>query len=127
MAKGNLPKLHSDFSVDCVIFGFDDEELKVLLVERNEPPFKSWKAIPGNLVFVQENIVDAAERVLYELTGLRNIFLEQFYSFGSIDRHPQGRVITVAYYSIIKRNDNGLHPVSGYAKTAYWRPADRIP
>ncbi|MBP9883648.1 MAG: NUDIX hydrolase [Chitinophagales bacterium] len=127
MAKGNLPKLHSDFSVDCVIFGFDDEELKVLLVERNEPPFKSWKAIPGNLVFDQENIDDAAERVLYELTGLRNIFLEQFYSFGSIDRHPQGRVITVAYYSIIKRNDNGLHPVSGYAKTAYWWPADRIP
>ena len=76
MAKTQLPKLHSDFSVDCVIFGFDEGELKVLLVERNEPPFKEWKAIPGNLVYDVEDIDEAAARVLYELTGLKNIFLE---------------------------------------------------
>lgn len=127
MAKVKLPKLHSDFSVDCVIFGFDEGELKVLLVERNEPPYKEWKAIPGNLVYDTEDIDGAAKRVLYELTGLKDIFLEQFYSFGKIDRHPQGRVITVAYYSIIKRTDNGLHPVSGYTRKAFWWPADKIP
>jgi 8-oxo-dGTP diphosphatase len=127
MAKAKLPKLHSDFSVDCVIFGFDDGELKVLLVERNEQPFKEWKAIPGNLVYDIEDIDEAAQRVLYELTGLKNIFLEQFYSFGKIDRHPQGRVITVAYYSIIKRTDNGLHPVTSYTRKAFWWPADKIP
>lgn len=126
-SKHRLPKLHSDFSVDCVIFGFDEQELKVLLVERNQPPYEGWKAIPGNLVYDTEDIDEAAARVLYELTGLKNIFLEQFYSFGKIDRHPQGRVITVAYYSIIKRTVNGLHPVSGYTKNAYWWPADKIP
>ncbi len=126
-SKHRLPKLHSDFSVDCVIFGFDEQELKVLLVERNQPPYEGWKAIPGNLVYDTEDIDEAAARVLYELTGLKNIFLEQFYSFGKIDRHPQGRVITVAYYSIIKRTVNGLHPVSSYTKNAYWWPADKIP
>jgi len=127
MAKFRLPKLHSDFSVDCVIFGFDEGELKVLLVERNEPPYEGWIAIPGNLVYDHEDIHEAAARVLYELTGLKNIFLEQFYSFGEIDRHPQGRVITVAYYSIIKSSVNGLHPVSGYTRKAFWCPADKIP
>jgi 8-oxo-dGTP diphosphatase len=127
MAKVRLPKLHSDFSVDCVIFGFDEGELKILLVERNEPPYEGWKALPGNLVFDNEDIDSAAQRVLYELTGLKNIFMEQFYSFGKIDRHPQGRVITVAYYSIIKRTVNGLHPVSGYTRKAFWWPADKIP
>lgn len=99
----------------------------MLLVERNQPPFEGWKAIPGNLVYDSEDIDEAAARVLYELTGLKNIFLEQFYSFGKIDRHPQGRVITVAYYSIIKRTDNGLYPISGYTKKAFWWPADKIP
>ena len=127
MANAKLPRLHSDFSVDCVIFGFDEGELKVLLVERNERPYKGWKAIPGNLVYDTEDIDEAAERVLYELTGLKDIFLEQYYSFGRIDRHPQGRVITVAYYSIIKRTDNGLHPVTSYTKKAFWWPADSIP
>jgi len=127
MAKFRLPKLHSDFSVDCVIFGFDDGELKILLVERNEPPFEGWKAIPGNLVFDSEDIDSAAQRVLHELTGLKNIFMEQFYSFGKIDRHPQGRVITVAYYSIIKRTENGLHPISGYTRKVFWWPAHKIP
>jgi len=125
--KVKLPKLHSDYSVDCVIFGFDEGELKVLLVERNEPPYEGWTAIPGNLGFDNENLDDAAQRILYELTGLKNIFLEQFYSFGKIDRHPQGRVITVAYYSIIKRTMNGLHPITSYMRKAFWCPADKIP
>ena len=127
MAKTKLLKLHSDFSVDCVIFGFDEGELKILLIERNEAPFNGWKAIPGNLVFDNEDIDEAAARILYELTGLRNIYMEQFHTFGRTDRHPQGRVITVAYYSIIKRTDSGLHPVTSFAKKAFWWPADSIP
>src|SRR5262249_54400995 len=127
MAKMKLPKLHSDYSVDCVIFGFDEGELKVLLVERNEPPYEDWIAIPGNLGYDKEDLYQAAQRVLYELTGLKNIFLEQFHTFGSIDRHPQGRVITVAYYSIIKRTMNGLHPVTSYMRKAFWCPAHKIP
>lgn len=125
--RTKLPKLHSDYSVDCVIFGFDEGELKVLLIDRNELPFKGWKAIPGNLVYDTEDLEGAAQRVLYELTGLRNIFMEQCHTFGKIDRHPQGRVLTVAYYSIIRRTGQGLHPVTSFARKAFWWPADKIP
>ena len=127
MTKSKLPKLHSDFSVDCVIFGFDEGELKILLIERNKAPFNGWKAIPGNLVQDNEDLDEAAQRILYELTGLKNIFMEQFHTFGKTDRHPQGRVITVAYYSIIKRTDEGLHPITSFAKKALWWPANSLP
>lgn len=122
-----LKKLHSDFSVDCVVFGFDEGELKILLIDRNEAPFKDWKAIPGNLVGKSEDIDHAASRVLYELTGLKDVYQEQLYTFGKVNRHPQGRVITVAYYSIIRRTEEGLHPMSSFAREAYWWPANDLP
>lgn len=127
MVLQKLPSLHSDFSVDCVIFGFDEGSLKVLLIERNEEPFKKLKAIPGNLAFDNEDIDQAASRVLYELTGLDKVFMEQFYTFGKIDRHPQGRVITVAYYAIIRSTEAGLHPITSYAKKAFWWPITDLP
>ncbi len=120
------PRLKSTFSVDCVIFGVDDGVLKILLIERNEPPFKAWKAIPGNLVRDQEDIDDAAKRILYELTGLKDIYLEQSYTFGRTNRHPQGRVITVSYYSLIQKTDD-IRPVTGFAKTAFWCPVHELP
>lgn len=129
MTRLKLPPLHSDFSVDCVIFGFDIDksELNILLIERNEAPFKNWKAIPGNLAYDNEDIDTAANRVLYELTGLKDVYLDQLYSFGRIDRHPQGRVITVAYYALIKAKSNGLHPVTSFAKKVYWWTAHQLP
>jgi 8-oxo-dGTP diphosphatase len=126
MPSSKLPRLKSTFSVDCVIFGIDEGVLKVLLIERNEPPFKGWKAIPGNLVRDKEDIDAAAERILYELTGLRDIYLEQSYTFGRTNRHPQGRVITVAYYSLIRKTDD-IHPVTGFAKKAFWWPVYELP
>lgn len=125
MSAGKLPRLKSTFSVDCVIFGIDEGVLKILLIERNEAPFKGWKAIPGNLVRDQEDIDAAAERILYELTGLRDIYLEQSYTFGRTNRHPQGRVITVAYYSLIRRTDD-IRPVTGFAKKAFWWPVHEL-
>lgn len=127
MPKNSLPKLHSDFSVDCVIFGFDEGELKVLLIDRNEEPYKSWKAIPGNLAQDHEKLDDAAGRILHDLTGLENVFMEQLYAFGNPDRHPQGRVITIAYYALIKSTTNGLHPVTTFASKAFWWPAYDLP
>lgn len=126
MQAKKLPRLQSTFSVDCVIFGVDEGVLKILLIERNEPPFKGWKAIAGNLVRDQEDIDDAAKRILYELTGLKNIFLEQSYTFGRTNRHPQGRVITVAYYSLIQKTDD-IRPVTNFAKTAFWWPVHELP
>jgi 8-oxo-dGTP diphosphatase len=111
-----------------VIFGFEAGELKILLIERNEEPFKDWLALPGYIVGQDESIDDAAERILYELTGLRDLHMEQFHTFGEVDRHPQGRVITVAYYALIRINgQKELRPVSHYAKKAFWHPVNDLP
>ena len=72
-----LPTFNSVFSIDCVIFGFEAGELKILLIERNEEPFKDWLALPGYIVEQDESIDDAAERILYELTGLRDLHMQQ--------------------------------------------------
>lgn len=123
-----LERFSSVFSVDCVIFGFDGGELKILLIERNEEPFKDWWALPGYLVKQDEGISEAAERILYELTGLRDIFMEQFYTFGDVHRHPQGRVITVAYYAMLRLNGpKELKPVTSFAKKAFWHPVSDLP
>ncbi len=123
-----LPKFDSVFSIDCVIFGFDKGELKVLLIERNEEPFKDCLALPGYLVEQNESIDFAANRILYELTGLKDIFMEQFYTFGEVNRHPQGRVITVAYYAILRLNaTKELKPVTNFAKKAFWHPVANLP
>ena len=123
-----LPKFNSVFSIDCVIFGFDEGELKILLIERNVEPFKDWWALPGYLVEEHDSLDLAAERILYELTGLRDIYMDQFYTFGDVDRHPQGRVITVAYYAMIRLNGpKELKPVTSYAKRAVWIPINDLP
>ena len=123
-----LPQFESVFSIDCLIFGFDEGELKILLIERNEEPFKDLWALPGYLVGNDEAITHAAERILYELTGLRDIFMDQFYVFGEVDRHPQGRVVTVAYYALIRINGvKDLKPVTDYAKSAEWFNINNLP
>jgi 8-oxo-dGTP diphosphatase len=124
----NLVKFDSVFSIDCVIFGFDGSELKILLIERNEEPFKDWYALPGYFVEQDESVDDAAERILYEFTGLRDIYMEQFHTFGEVDRHPQGRVITVAYYATIRLNgEKALESVSPIVKKAFWHPVNKLP
>ena len=123
-----LPKFDSVFSIDCVIFGFDEGELKILLIERNEEPFKNWWALPGYIVEQEESIDHVAERILYELTGLRDIYMDQFYTFGDVNRHPQGRVITVAYYAMIRLNGSKeLKPVTNYASKAVWISVNELP
>lgn len=123
-----LPAFDSIFSIDCVIFGFDRGELKVLLIERNQEPFKDCYALPGYLVEQNESLDAAAERILYELTGLRDIFMEQLHTFGEVNRHPQGRVITVAYFAMLRINGKKeLKPVSNFAKKAFWHPVSSLP
>ena len=95
----------SAFTVDNVIFGFDEGELKVLLILRNEEPFADHWALPGYFVRQNEDLDEAAERVLRETTGLEQVYLEQLHTFGTPQRHPAGRVITVAYYSLVKVAD----------------------
>lgn len=123
-----LTHLQSTFTADCVIFGFEEGELKVLLVERNEYPYKDWWALPGFFVEHSETIDNAVERILYEHTGLRNIFMEQLYTFGDLKRHPQGRVITVAYYALLRlKGQSTLKPHSNYVRQAVWHPVENLP
>jgi 8-oxo-dGTP diphosphatase len=109
----------SAFSVDNVIFGFDGGDLKILLIQRGQQPFYGKWALPGDLVYPNEDLDSAAERVLEQLTGLRGLYLEQVKTFGAVNRHPLGRVITIAYYSLVKISNFRLAP-SSFAATAQW-------
>lgn len=137
--------LNPNVSVDCVVFGFDGEKLKVLLIDRdqllNDPEGDKIYVLPGNLIRDDETLDDAANRVLKELTGLSDLYLEQFRSFGdpnrltraedsawlqSIRAQPEARVITVAYYSLVRADHYELH-ASGFAKEAFWHEIENLP
>lgn len=88
-------------SVDCIIFGFDQKELNLLLLKRNfEPAFGEW-SLMGGFVQKDESIDNAAKRVLTQLTGLENVYMEQVGAFGEIGRDPGERVVSIAYYALI--------------------------
>jgi 8-oxo-dGTP diphosphatase len=113
------------FSVDNVIFGFDGDKLKVLLIKRKEEPFIGDWALPGDLVDPAEDLRHAPQRILKMLTGLEDVFLEQVFTFGKVNRHPKGRVITVAYFSLV--NINKVTPVaSSFAEEVAWHPIVEI-
>lgn len=135
-----------DVSVDCVIFGFDDNQLKVLLIQQKSPEvrsksFKAQKALPGDLVQDEESFDAAAARVLRELTSLEGIYLKQFYAFGDPNRirglkdqewlrmfrtHPERRVVTIGYYSLVKVED--IHPrASSFAGKVQWVDVYKVP
>lgn len=140
--KSTSKTLSENISVDCVVFGFDGNELHVLLIDREDQMknVASAYALPGNLIYDQEDLNQAAERVLNELTGLTNIYLEQFGAFGNPNRikkkedqpwlkavrtNPNARVVTIAYYALIRMSDFKLNP-SSFAKEATWVPLKDI-
>lgn len=88
-------------SVDCIIFGLNEGELSLLLLKRNFEPEKGKWSLMGGFVQNDESVDDAAKRVLKELTGLENVYMEQVGTFGEINRDPGERVISVAYYALI--------------------------
>ena len=92
-------------SVDCIIFGFDDNKLKILIGKRNMDPGRGEWSLYGGFVRNDESLDDAADRTLRELTGLRNIFMRQVGAFGNLDRDPGDRVVSVAYYALINVKD----------------------
>lgn len=95
---------HPFVTVDVLIFTIEDKTLKLVLVKRNLEPFKGGWAIPGGFVRKNESVEEAAKRELFEETNIKNIFLEQLYTFGDLHRDPRGRVISVAYYALIQKN-----------------------
>ncbi len=127
-------------SVDCVIFGYDDEGLKVLLIEQRDPTKEGdaltsiQTALPGDLILQDESLDDAAQRVLYELTRLEGVYMKQFHAFGDPNRvrqpkdqswlqsfrnQPEARVLTVAYYGLVSLHDFTPEPAS-FAGSTKW-------
>jgi len=125
-------KLYSEYrrhlnAVDCIIFGYDilDKEIKLLLIKRSfEPAMGVW-SLAGGFVKESESLDEAASRILYQLTGLRDVYLEQSYTYGGIGRDPGARVISTAYRALIKITDidRELSEVNG----AHWQSLERLP
>lgn len=141
-----IPAVPVDISVDCSVFGFDGEALNVLLIEQDTdqmqlPPETGQMALPGDLVLPNESLHASARRVLKELTNLEGIYLKQFYTFGDPARvaqekdqlwlkklrmHPERRVVTVAYYSLVKMDE--FEPEAhSFAKRATWVKLEDVP
>lgn len=96
---------HPALTADCVVFGFDGKDLKILLIERRNDPCKGCWAFPGGFMNIDENIEQCARRELEEETGLRTENLEQFHTFSNVNRDPRERVVTVAFFGLIKQAD----------------------
>lgn len=110
-------------TVDCVVFGLD-EELQVLLIRRGLEPFVGKWALPGGFVHVDESLEQAALRELEEETGLRKLYLEQLYTFGAVDRDPRERVVTVAYYALVKLSEHKVRAATDAADAAWFALTD---
>jgi 8-oxo-dGTP diphosphatase len=113
-------------TVDCAVFGFDEGELKVLLIQRALEPFKGGWALPGGFVRVEETLDAAARHELAEETGLKNVFLEQLYTFSTVDRDPRERVVSIAYYALVKLSDHRAKAATD-AANAEWFPVSKAP
>src|SRR5712691_663877 len=113
-------------TVDGVAFGYDEGELKVLLIQRGLEPFKGRWALPGGFVRVEETLDEAARRELDEEAGLKDVFLEQLYTFGVVDRDPRERVVSVAYYALVKLSEHRAKAATD-AANAEWFPVSRTP
>ncbi len=110
-------------SVDCVIFGYEDKTLKVLVIKSDLREFEGMYSLLGDLVRPDEDMEDAPYRVLQQRTGLQDVYLEQVQTFGNIGRHPSGRVVTTAYYSLVNIKS---HKLQLTANELHWHSVDTI-
>jgi 8-oxo-dGTP diphosphatase len=113
-------------TVDCVVFGLDleAEDLKILLIQRSGRPFAGMWALPGGFVDMGETLEQAAKRELQEETGISRLYLEQLYTFGDPGRDPRDRVITVAYYALVKLTDHTIKADTDASDVAWFGVSD---
>ncbi|MDC3955004.1 NUDIX hydrolase [Polyangium jinanense] len=113
-------------AVDCVVFGLDEEDLKVLLIRRGVEPFAGRWALPGGFVRLEETLDEAARRELREEAGIEKVYLEQLYTFGAVDRDPRERVVSVTYYALVKLSEHAVRAATD-AREAAWFTIDDLP
>lgn len=113
-------------TADCAIFGFDGGELKLLLIERENEPFKNHWALPGGFVFMDETTEECAKRILLEKAGIKNVFIEQLYTFSDVNRDPRERIISVSYFALVNKHQYEL--IAGRdTNKAEWFELSKLP
>lgn len=112
-------------AVDCIIFGFDEEGLKLLLMKRGLEPCKGGWSLMGGFLRKDENLDQAAERVLKECTGLEKVYMEQLMTFSEVDRDPGARVVSAAYFALMDIRNYDKEAVSSY--NAVWLRLEEVP
>ncbi|MCM1108501.1 MAG: NUDIX hydrolase [Clostridium sp.] len=112
-------------AIDCIIFGFQRGELKLLIQQRNFEPFQGEWSLMGGFVEENENLYDAARRVCEELTGLKDVYMQQVGAFGAVDRDPGARVVSVAYYALL--NVDKYNPELSIRNNAQWVNINELP
>ena len=110
-------------SVDCVIFGYGNKKLKILVFESDFEEYAGLWSLIGDLVQPEEGLEEAPYRILRERAGLNDVYMEQVYTFGSVERHPSGRVITTAYYSLV---DIKTHKLPPSETNLHWHDVENI-
>ena len=113
-------------TTDCVVFGLDDENLKVLLIQRAAEPYQGQWALPGGFVNLDETLEQAARLELEEETGIRDVYLEQLYTFGALGRDPRERIVSVAFYALVRLGDHHAVAASD-ARAAEWFTVSNLP
>lgn len=111
--------------MDCIIFGFSEGELSLLLIKRKIEPAKGQWSLMGGFLRENESIDEGAKRVLNELTGLENVYMEQVRTFGEVERDPGERVLSVAYYSLVKIEESDQERLVDH--NAYWIKINELP
>ncbi|TRX52053.1 NUDIX hydrolase [Fulvivirga sp. M361] len=124
--KVNESSYQCTVTVDCAIYGFQNDELKLLLTKRSIPPYKDMWLLPGGIMNEGQSLEEAANFVLFNLTGINNIHHEQVRCYSRVDRHPVKRVVTVSFYALIKPENHPVIP-KNYISDIKWVPVRDIP
>ena len=116
----------ASLTIDCVVFGLDVEEkdLKVMLIQRDIPPFEGQWALPGGFVRINETLEACALRELREETGIEKVYLEQLFTFGELKRDPRERIVTIAYYALVNFNEHTIQATTDARKAAWFSVSD---
>ncbi|MCE7072122.1 NUDIX hydrolase [Dyadobacter sp. CY327] len=112
-------------AIDCIIFGFDGKDIKLLLIKRNFEPEKGKWSLMGGFLNADEDLSDGAARILYNLTGLKNIYVEQLETFGKIYRDPAERTVSVVFFALIQIDDHDADAVKSH--NASWITLENRP